>query len=140
MHLSSALLLLSAIACAQTATKPYTYYLTGSAADAKASTAAGFALVGGGKDVDAAFQWFVKKSGGGDVVVLRASGADGYNPYIKGIGQVDSIESLVVKTPEAARDPFVLDKIRKAEALFIAGGDQWNYHDGGREWEPGILR
>src|SRR5205085_11712333 len=25
------------------------------------------------------------------------------------------------------RDPFVARKIRSAEALFIAGGDQWNY-------------
>jgi len=32
-----------------------------------------------------------------------------------------------VATPEAARDPFVAERIRKAEALFIAGGDQWNY-------------
>jgi cyanophycinase len=82
--------------------------------------------MGGGKDVDAAFRWLVRKSGGGDVVVLRASGSDGYNRYIQEMG-VDSVESIVVKTPEAARDAFVLEKIRNAEALWIAGGDQWNY-------------
>ncbi len=67
-----------------------------------------------------------RKAGGGDVVVLRASGSDGYNHYIHDMG-ADSVESLVVKTPEAARDAFVLEKIRHAEALWIAGGDQWNY-------------
>jgi cyanophycinase len=106
---------------------PYKYYLTGNAADVQTRTVPGFALVGGGKDVDSVFRWFLLRSGGGDVVVLRASGADGYNSYMKELAPVDSVESLVVATPEAARDPFVADRIRKAEALFIAGGDQWNY-------------
>ena len=106
---------------------PYQYFLTGSAADAKTKTSAGYLLMGGGKDVDAAFQWLIRKSGGGDVVVIRASGGDGYNRYIEALGQVDSVESLVIATPEAARDPFVLERIRRAEALFLAGGDQWNY-------------
>jgi len=106
---------------------PYRYYLTGSAADVQTRTTPGFALVGGGKDVDSVFRWFLQRSGGGDVVVLRASGADGYNSYMMGLAKIDSVESLVVATPEAARDPFVADRIRKAEALFIAGGDQWNY-------------
>jgi cyanophycinase len=106
---------------------PYQYYLTGSAADVQKKTTPGFALVGGGKDQDSATRWFLERSGGGDVVVLRASGADGYNSYMKGLSPIDSVESLVVATPEAAHDPFVADCIRKAEALFIAGGDQWNY-------------
>jgi cyanophycinase len=106
---------------------PYKYYLTGSAADVQTRTTPGFALVGGGKDVDSVFRWFLRRSGGGDVVVLRASGADGYNSYMMGLAPIDSVESLVVATPEAARDPFVADRIRKAEALFLAGGDQWNY-------------
>jgi cyanophycinase len=109
------------------AEEPYQYFLTGNAADVQTRTTPGFALVGGGKDQDSVFRWFLERSGGGDVVVLRASGADGYNPYMKGLAAIDSVESLVVATPEAARDPFVADRIRKAEALFIAGGDQWNY-------------
>ena len=101
--------------------------LTGSVADAHATTSPGYVLMGGGKDVDSTFQWLIRKSGGGDIVVIRASGADGYNPYINGLGRVDSVESLLIATPEAARDPFMLERIREAEALFIAGGDQWNY-------------
>jgi cyanophycinase len=114
----------SGVALAQA---PYKYFLTGSAADAAPKTSPGFVLMGGGKDVDSAFEWLIRKAGGGDIVVIRASGADGYNPYIAGLSKVDSVESLVIATPEAARDPFVLERIRKAEALFIAGGDQWNY-------------
>ncbi|MCU1238005.1 MAG: cyanophycinase and related exopeptidase-like protein, partial [Candidatus Solibacter sp.] len=114
------------VAMALWAQTPYEYYLTGNAADVKPATKAGFVLMGGGKDVDAAFQFLVKRAGGGDVVVLRASGSDGYNKYIHEMG-ADSVESIVVKTPEAARDEFVLEKIRKAEAVWIAGGDQWNY-------------
>jgi cyanophycinase len=121
-----AFILVAAVAIAQT-NPPYQYFLTGSATDVKTTTAPGFVLMGGGKDVDSAFRWLIRKSGGGDIVILRASGADGYNKYIDGLGKVDSVESLVVKSPEAARDPFVLDKIRKAEAIFLAGGDQWNY-------------
>jgi cyanophycinase len=33
----------------------------------------------------------------------------------------------VIKKAEAASDPFVVDRVRKAEAIFIAGGDQWDY-------------
>lgn len=117
---------LALIACAQTPPKTYEYYLTGNAADVAPATRPGFVLMGGGQDVDAAFHWMVQRAGGGDVVVLRASGSDGYNQYIYGM-HADSVESLVVKTPEAAHDPFVLDRIRHAEALWIAGGDQWNY-------------
>jgi len=124
----AALLFSLLIPCAAfLADTPYKYYLTGSPADVQTQTTPGFALVGGGKDVDSVFRWFLQRSGGGDVVVLRASGADGYNPYMMGLAKIDSVESLVVATPEAARDPFVADRIRKAEALFIAGGDQWNY-------------
>jgi cyanophycinase len=54
---------------------PSTYFLTGSAADAHATTSPGYVLMGGGKDVDSAFQWLIRKSGGGDIVVIRASGA-----------------------------------------------------------------
>jgi cyanophycinase len=109
----------------------------GNAADVTTPTRAGFALVGGGKDPDPAFRWLNERSGGGDVVVVRASGTDAYNPYILKLGPVNSVETLIVKTPEAARDPYVLDKIRHAEALFIAGGDQWNYL---RIWGPSPMR
>lgn len=105
----------------------YEYYVTGNSGNVTGSTAAGLMLMGGGTDVDAAFQWMINKAGGGDFVVIRASGTDAYNPYIKGLGALDSVETLIIKTRTAASNSFVVDKIRNAEALFIAGGDQADY-------------
>ncbi|MGB9893413.1 MAG: cyanophycinase [Candidatus Saccharicenans sp.] len=83
--------------------------------------------MGGGSDVDDAFRWMIQKSGGGDFVVIRASGSAAYNSYISNLGQIDSVETLIVNSRLGASDQFVVDKVRNAEALFIAGGDQSDY-------------
>lgn len=105
------------------------YYVTGNAADADVTPQGpGLILMGGGVDVDESFQWAKPKIAGGDVVVLRTSGADGYNDYLyQDIGQVDSVETLLVTTQELANDPYVVWKIRHAESIFLAGGDQSTY-------------
>ena len=107
----------------------YDYWITGNPADAKpARTRAGLLLSGGGGDVTAAWQWFVACAGGGDIVVLRASGADGYNDYIfSRIGGVDSVESIRFNDASAASDPRVLEIIARADGIFLAGGDQARY-------------
>jgi cyanophycinase len=105
----------------------FDYYLTGSGADASGTTQSGIGLMGGGTDVDALFTWMSDRAGGGDFVVIRASGADGYNQYVFDLGNFDSVETLVLKNRAASSDAFVLQTIRNAEALFIAGGDQSNY-------------
>jgi cyanophycinase len=107
----------------------FDYYLTGSDADALGDTIFGLGLMGGGTDVDALFTWMSDRAGGGDFVVIRASGADGYNQYVFDLGNFDSVETLVLKNRAASFEPFVLDIIKNAEALFIAGGDQSNYVD-----------
>ncbi len=101
--------------------------LTGSQADASGTTEQGIGLMGGGTDVDALFEWMSARAGGGDFVVIRASGADGYNQYVFDLGDFDSVETLVLSNRAASSDPFVLQTIRNAEALFIAGGDQSDY-------------
>jgi cyanophycinase len=105
----------------------YDYYLTGNAADAVAATRFGLGLMGGGTDVDALFTWMGEHAPGGDFVVIRASGADGYNQYVYDLAPFDSVETLVLKNRAASFEPFVLQTIRNAEALFIAGGDQSDY-------------
>ena len=104
-------------------------YVTGEDADKDVSPAGpGVLLMGGGTDVDAAFQWWKPLLQGGDVVVLRASGADGYNSYLyDDIGGCDSVETMVVDTPELAASPYVVWTIRHAEGVFLAGGDQAKY-------------
>jgi len=90
-------------------------------------TSPGTLLLGGGKDLDEAFRWLIRKAGGGDIVVLRASGSDAYNAYIQGLAPVHSVVTLKIDTPELARDPATVETIRNANAIFIAGGDQANY-------------
>ena len=107
--------------------KPYRSYLTGHPADVHTKTTFGVAMLGGGEDVDDAYQWLCERSGGGDFVVLRASGEDGYNEYLWKLCKVDSVESIVTLSREAASDPYVLQQVRNAEAIFFAGGDQSNY-------------
>lgn len=109
------------------AKKQYEYYAVGNQNDVTTTTTAGTVLMGGGTDVDAAFQWMIGKSGGGDFVVIRTTGTDAYNPYINGLGTVNSVETLIIKSRAGASDPFVVNKIRNAEAVWIAGGDQSTY-------------
>jgi cyanophycinase len=105
-----------------------TSYFTGSPLNIETTTTGGTVLMGGGRDVDAAMRWMISKSGGGDFVVLRASGADGYNEYIYSeLGGVNSVETLIIDSKAKADLADVEEKIRNAEAVFIAGGDQANY-------------
>jgi cyanophycinase len=105
----------------------YDYTVTGSTSDVVRTTAPGYVLMGGGTDVDEAMRWLIARSGGGDILVLRATGTGAYNPYIAGLGSVNSAATLVLHSRDASSDVFVLDKVRRAEALFIAGGDQSDY-------------
>lgn len=101
--------------------------LVGSGEDVTTNTEAGFVLAGGGKDVDAAMKWMIDRSGGGDFVIIRASGSTGYNDYLFELGKLNSVETLLIDTREKAMNKDTGKRIREAEALFIAGGDQWNY-------------
>lgn len=105
----------------------YDYYIVGNPADVTTATSGLLVLQGGGTDVDENFVRMGARAGGGDFVVIRASGADGYNAYILELCGCDSVETIVFKNRQASDDPFVLQRIRNAEALFIAGGDQSDY-------------
>ena len=83
--------------------------------------------MGGGKDVEEAFQWMIEKSNGGDFLILRARGTAAYNPFVQKLGKVNSVATLILTNREQSSDPTVIDHINKAEAIFMAGGDQWNY-------------
>ncbi len=107
------------------------HYFTGNA-DVNTQTEFGIALMGGADANTIAeqesFKFLVEKSGGGDFVVLRSSGSDGYNDFIfEDIGGVNSVTTLVIRSKQDANNSFVTQTIRNAEAIFIAGGDQSNY-------------
>ncbi len=105
----------------------YDYFVVGNPADVVTPTSGLLVMQGGGTAVDETFVRMGARSGGGDFVVIRASGSDGYNAYILSLCGCDSVETIVFKNRQAAHDEFVLGKIRNAEALFIAGGDQSEY-------------
>ena len=105
----------------------YQYYAVGNANDVKTASRGLIVMQGGGTDVDVNYQRMGEFASGGDFVVLRASGEDGYNQYIFDLCACDSVETIVFENRDAAYNEFVIDKIRSAEALFIAGGDQSRY-------------
>lgn len=99
----------------------------GSASDKITTTSGGFVLMGGGTDVDAAMQWMVNKTGGGDVLVIRSTGTNGYNTYLQSLGTVNSVQTLLIDTTTEGNDACVAQTIKNAEMLFIAGGNQQDY-------------
>lgn len=103
------------------------YFRVGSAANIHVHPHAGYALMGGGADLDEAFRWLCDRADGGDLLVLRASGTDAYNPYIQGLCLLNSVSTLVIPDRAATSAPFVTETITKAAAIFISGGDQANY-------------
>ncbi len=119
--------LLVAHAATAGAAPGYSYSVVGNPADVVTSTSGLLVLQGGGTDVDENFVRMGARSGGGDFVVIRASGTDAYNPYIYDLCACDSVATIVFKNRNAAFNAFVIETIRNAEALFIAGGDQSRY-------------
>ena len=118
-------LFLSYIAFSQS----YTSYFTGNSTDMVTFPIGGVCIMGGATEHDEAMKWFLEQANGGDILVLRTSGSNGYNNYLYsqlGIG-VNSVETIVFNSAAASNDPYVLQQIQNAEAIWFAGGDQWNY-------------
>ncbi len=107
----------------------YTSYFTGNSTNVTTNPEFGVCLMGGATEHDNAMIWLLQKANGGDVVVLRSSGSNGYNDYLyTDLGvTVNSVETLVITSVAGATNPYVLDKVSKAEMIWFAGGDQWNY-------------
>jgi len=107
----------------------YTEYATGNATDIDTNHEFGVCLMGGASENDDAMTWFLEKANGGDVVVLRASGSDGYNNYMYSeLGvSINSVTTFVFNNEVGAIDPYVLQKVENAEAIWFAGGDQFDY-------------
>ena len=63
--------------------------------------------MGGSGEDDNAMAWFLERVNGGDVLVLRCSGSDGYNNYLySDLGvNVNSVETLVFTNPNAVDLP-----------------------------------
>jgi cyanophycinase len=110
-----------------TADSSYQYFRLGNENNAISSPVFGIAMMGGGSDLDEAFQWLCRKANGGDFLILRARGGDDYNPYVNKLCKLNSVSTLIIPDRAAAQQPQVANIIRHAGALFIAGGDQARY-------------
>lgn len=89
-------------------------------------------VMGGGRDVDAAFAWaqttVAGHGRGGDIVVLRASGTNAYDDYLLGVAGFNSAQTLLIPPGSTASQLAAAATIvSRAEVVFFAGGDQANY-------------
>lgn len=110
------------------AAQSYTSYFTGSTQDVQPDPLGGVCMMGGASEFDPAMEWFLARASGGDVLVLRASGSDGYNDYMySDLGGINSVETIVFNNASASQEAYVQERITKAEAIWFAGGDQWDY-------------
>ncbi|MFN3875490.1 MAG: hypothetical protein ACK4L7_06225 [Flavobacteriales bacterium] len=69
------------LASVPSAAQTYAGYFTGSTTDLVTAPQGGLCLMGGATESDPAMVWFLQRAAGGDVLVLRASGSDGYNDH-----------------------------------------------------------
>jgi cyanophycinase-like exopeptidase len=107
----------------------YTSYFTGNPVNVNPTPSMGICLMGGATENDNAMKWLLEKANGGDVLVLRATGTNGYNNYLYsqlGIS-VNSVETIVITSAAGATNPYVLGKVANAEMIWFAGGDQSQY-------------
>lgn len=107
----------------------YTSFLTGSPDDLDVQPDFGIVLMGGAGEDDEAMKWFLERANGGDVVVIRTSGSDGYNNYMfNSLGvTLNSVETIVFNDASAAQDEYVIGRLQGAEAIWMAGGNQATY-------------
>jgi cyanophycinase-like exopeptidase len=153
-------LLIAPLSSAKAGGKLYQYFSVGNPATIPVisptdrATTPSYVVMGGGPDVDVAFQWLIQRAGiksgtGGRLVIIRATGTEAYNPYIyysdangstASLPPADqdgwvggaylglsSVETLVIPSVNAANDPTVNQIVARADVVFIAGGDQGDY-------------
>jgi cyanophycinase len=107
------------------------YLREGNPDDSTVVPRAGFALMGGGSQQDAAYQFLCERANGGDFLVLSANDDDVYlkteDAKIRAICPLNSAATLSFFSRKDSDDPAVVKIIEQAESIFIAGGDQSDY-------------
>lgn len=88
----------------------------------------GLLLMGGGDRNFDALRWFVQRAGHGHLVVLRASLAGEIGEeFFNDVGGIQSVETFVFSDREQSSDARMLAALKRADGIFIAGGDQARY-------------
>src|SRR5689334_21891214 len=90
-------LLLAVLVVPSHAASKFRYLRVGSQHDITTQTVGGTVLMGGGDDVDAAFEWMCRRSGNGAFLVISAKGRAEYNPYIQKLcPNLNSVATLIL--------------------------------------------
>lgn len=104
------------------------YLLGDTAAKTPGRVQPGLLLMGGGDRNFDALHWFMRKAGNGHIVVLRASQAGEIGEeFFNEVGGIKSVETFVFSDREQASDPEMLAALKRADGIFLAGGDQSRY-------------
>ncbi|WP_374525477.1 isoaspartyl peptidase/L-asparaginase [Sphingopyxis sp.] len=109
--------------------QPYEHYMFGKLdTPTPGPVSGGLLLMGGGdRNIDS-MKWFFGKAGNGHVVVISASyGKEIGEEFFHEIGGIQSAEIFVFHARSQAYDKKILARLRKADGIFIAGGDQSRY-------------
>lgn len=113
---------------AHAAAHPDRYVLGDIAAKTPGRVQPGLLLMGGGDRNFDALRWFMQRAGNGHIVVLRASQAGEIGEeFYKDVGGIASVETFVFKDREASTDAAMLRSLKRADGIFIGGGDQSRY-------------
>ncbi len=89
-------------------------------------------LVGGGSEnyndwSDTPYQWLVSNAPNKKILVLHYSTASSFLPdYFKSLGALES-QNLVISSTAIANDSATYKTILQYDAVFLRGGDQWQY-------------
>jgi len=113
----------------QASVQPYEHYAFGRLnSSTPGPVSGGLLLMGGGdRNIDS-MNWFFGKAGKGHIVVISASyGQEIGQEFYHEIGGIQSAEIFVFHDRSQATDRKILDRLKKADGIFIAGGDQARY-------------
>lgn len=88
--------------------------------------------VGGGSEdyadwSDAPYSWIVQKADSGKIIILGTSSASSWLPnYFLSFGAASAV-NMTINSRTLADAQSTYDELKTAKAIFIRGGDQWNY-------------
>jgi cyanophycinase len=89
---------------------------------------------GGGEDYrdwsDEPYRWFVQQADSGKIINIDVDAvSDWYPQYFKSFGADPTSEAFRISNKTVANDSATYFKLISARAIFLEGGDQWEYID-----------
>lgn len=106
--------------------------------DAHTVSTAGASLIGGGEDTDEAYEYQIRGANGGDFVILRASGSDGYNVSIS----VNTIHGIFDSHPQRLITSFLQEYVYNlavAMGMPLHSVKTIRFYDKNASWHPDVL-